>query len=302
MDVHPNGASDVSGGRRPTGLHKPRAFTLVELLIVIAAISVLMAISLPCFRLAREQARLVRCMANLRDIGHQIYLYSQDYQDRLVPGDWAISWHAWGPTVEYPPGIPRPDDAVYQRVNLGHLLRSRDLPSDRNHVFFCPSAKGPDGEDPYAVFKRGWGVEGGYAPISYMYNHTLDGFYNNVVEPGYNAVEPHRDKINFLRGDGSVDRFHDKRLVYDDADGPQLMSEACAAYGGCFPQVLLHQWLEQGSVNLAEAQDFLHADEWVYDRPVVFKPIKLSQVSRQSVVCDMVGAWGGGADLPKPDT
>jgi hypothetical protein len=262
-----------------------------------------MAILLPCLHLAREQGRMVKCMANLRDIGHQVYLYAQDCEDRLVPGDWVISWHVWAAPVEFPPGVVRPQvaDYPYQRVNLGHLLRDGDLPTSRNHVFFCPSARAPEGGDPYEGFKQGWGVTGGFAPISYMFNHSLDGF-NPVLEEGYTAVMSHKDKINFLRGDGSVDRFRDKRLVYDDYFGPQWLSEVSATYGLSFPQVLLQRWLARGSVDLAEARHFLTVcAEWKQDKPVAFKPVKLSQVGQQSIVCDVVGAWGG-VGLPDPAT
>jgi prepilin-type N-terminal cleavage/methylation domain-containing protein len=280
-----------------------RAFTLIELLVVISAISLLMAILLPCLHLAREQGRLVKCMANLRNIGHQVYVYGQDFEDRLVPGDWVISWHVWAAPVEFPPGIPRPEvaDYQYQRVNLGHLLRDSDLPTSRNHVFFCPSARAPEGANPYEGFKQGWGLTGGFAPISYMFNHSLDGFYD-VLEEGYTAVMSHRDRVNFLKGDGSVDRFRDKRLVYDDFFGPQLLSEVCSTYGLCFPQVLLQRWLAQGSVDLAEARHLLNTCAgWKGDKPVPFKPVKLSQIGKQSIVCDAVGAWGG-VGIPDPAT
>ena len=90
-------------------LRKQHAFTLIELLVVISVISLLLAIMLPCLHSAREQGRRVKCMANLHDIGHRIYLYSQDFDDKLIPGDWVISWHVWAAPVEFPPGIPRPE-------------------------------------------------------------------------------------------------------------------------------------------------------------------------------------------------
>lgn len=279
------------------------AFTLIELLVVISVISLLLAIILPCLQSAREHGQRIRCMANLYDIGHQIYLYSQNFDGKLIPGDWVISWHVWAAPVEFPPGISRPEieNYRYQSVNLGHLMRDNDLPTSKNHVFFCPSARAPEGSNPYEDFKQGWGVTGGFAPISYMFNNSLDGFYN-ILEEGYNPVMSHKDKINFLRGDGSVDLFHDKRLVYDDLYGPQLLSEVGSTYGLCFPQVLLHNWLERGSINLDEARNFLNTCAgWEYDKSVPFKPINLSEIGKKSLVCDVVGAWGG-ADIPDPAT
>src|SRR5512136_1380927 len=53
-------------------------FTLVELLIVIAIIVVLMAIALPVFSRARENARQSSCMANLHQIAQAIRMYRLD--------------------------------------------------------------------------------------------------------------------------------------------------------------------------------------------------------------------------------
>src|SRR5436305_12014720 len=62
-------------------------FTLVELLTVIAIISLLAALLFPVFAAARGKAREITCVSNLRQIGMAIRMYSQDY-DELYP--WAV--------------------------------------------------------------------------------------------------------------------------------------------------------------------------------------------------------------------
>ena len=65
----------------------PRAFTLVELLVVIGIIALLISLLLPSLGKAREQGRRTKCLANLRSIGQGMYLYAQASRDRLPNGN-----------------------------------------------------------------------------------------------------------------------------------------------------------------------------------------------------------------------
>jgi prepilin-type N-terminal cleavage/methylation domain-containing protein/prepilin-type processing-associated H-X9-DG protein len=63
-----------------------RGFTLIELLIVIAIIAILAAILFPVFARARENARRSSCMSNLKQVGLGALQYSQDYDEKVLPG------------------------------------------------------------------------------------------------------------------------------------------------------------------------------------------------------------------------
>jgi prepilin-type processing-associated H-X9-DG protein/prepilin-type N-terminal cleavage/methylation domain-containing protein len=66
-----------------------RAFTLVELLVVIGILVVLIAVLLPAVVRARQQAIRLKCQSNLRSIGHGLTMYVQQY--RYYPGAAASS-------------------------------------------------------------------------------------------------------------------------------------------------------------------------------------------------------------------
>jgi prepilin-type N-terminal cleavage/methylation domain-containing protein/prepilin-type processing-associated H-X9-DG protein len=67
---------------RPTPI--ARAFTLVELLVVIAVIALLVGILLPSLGAAREAGRTVACLSNVRQLEVAHTLYMNDFKERFI--------------------------------------------------------------------------------------------------------------------------------------------------------------------------------------------------------------------------
>jgi prepilin-type N-terminal cleavage/methylation domain-containing protein len=124
-----------------------RAFTLIELLVVISVIAVLIAMLLPSLALARESARRVRCLSNLRQGAIATVTQTTD-ENGWMP--WQISqWHD--------PGAP--SGAIPQRITRKYLSPG---------IVSCPSRE-----------QRKIGMDGIYHYVP-MNGTSLLGLANNI--------------------------------------------------------------------------------------------------------------------------
>ncbi len=129
------------------GATRRRGFTLIELLVVISIIATLAALILPGIQSAREAARMVTCMNNMRNIGLSMQNFastSNGRLPRLVGQDSYLN--ASGNSVSYgwPVALlPLLDNAALQRELLkpdANLSQPRGtLQATQIQVFACPN-------------------------------------------------------------------------------------------------------------------------------------------------------------------
>jgi len=107
------------------------AFTLVELLVVIAVIRILMALLLPAVQFARESARAAHCHNNLKQIGIALHMYHDTH--RMLPPGWG-----WASALLYQLEQPAVDRLIYRHLSIAdpanQPAREKGIP-----IFQCPS-------------------------------------------------------------------------------------------------------------------------------------------------------------------
>ncbi len=118
-------------------IRRRRGFTLIELLVVIAIIGILAAMVFPVFARARESARKIVCLSNVKNIAMAFQMYLADYNETFMPSE-----HEQAPQ-DYFNAVGGRDDCYRQNganpylripLILDEYIKNRD-------VWTCPSAK-----------------------------------------------------------------------------------------------------------------------------------------------------------------
>jgi len=117
-----------------------KAFTLIELLVVIAIIAILAAILFPVFARAREQARAISCISNMKQVALATLMYAQDYDGSFPMVDFNLSQSVGDVYSDWYRGLAPPGTTAMLDYVRTYGLRTQLNPYMKNYALWkCPS-------------------------------------------------------------------------------------------------------------------------------------------------------------------
>ncbi len=197
-------------------------FTLIELLVVIAIIAILAAILFPVFAQAREKARAISCLSNIKQVGLAWMMYTQDYDEQTV-----IPFSdPTGNVYQFPTSANDPKAAHWWPDLLLPYFKSWQ-------IFVCPSegdAANIFGSGPYSW----WWNQMQFTSIGYNYSHLGDWQYPQGFSTGTSlaALTAPANTIAFV--DSEFDNGANKALGFCDVNAPDT--------GQWYPSPTVNVW------------------------------------------------------------
>jgi hypothetical protein len=229
--------------------HPCAAFSLLELLVVLAIAILLTSLLMPAFSELKESANKVVCSSNQRELGLAMFMYAGDWDDELPPSKWLPPGPDHGQSGGEEAAVARPQElmaansggGVGQWDGTGLLFVGQYC--DAPGCYYCPSHRG---EHPFERYQSTWLP---YAfikdPIYTNYHYAGNRDWEDadrlrslhesaevvLLTDGLRTQQDfnHLVGMNVLKADGSVNWRDDNDQVYERLPRATIASDAEAS-------------------------------------------------------------------------
>ena len=176
-----NSGCGLNTGGHAAGVR--RAFTLIELLVVIAIIAILAGLLLPALAKAKEKAKSISCISQLKQIGVAFAMYSGDFNEFFPPiktyldafGNPTALNRATGMQYVTAPQATSTNIAWHKALRSFLKQQGTSATAKGNKVFVCPSAAYRD-VNTFAPGGDNLVRQGDDLSLTYTASGTLAGF------------------------------------------------------------------------------------------------------------------------------
>jgi prepilin-type N-terminal cleavage/methylation domain-containing protein len=224
-----------------------RGLTLVELLVVIGAISLLAALSFPALLRVRNQAQGTICLQNLKTLSLAWILYKDENDDRLVGGQVGKYPHDW---IQRPTGAGTILERQKEGIRQGALYRCAGSNVD---LYRCPAdqRRQISGQLVFCSYSIAGGANGEGWQNSYVPAEK----YSEIAQPAtkYVFVEE-ADPRGWNRGSWLLNplgkTWVDPLAIWH--------SNVRSTLGYADGHAEIHRWIDNSTVEMSRKQEFVY--------------------------------------------